>query len=187
MNSEFSMFFFFKFWMSYLFYGHPVVVICNNSHLPGPMFSITSPDPWFAPATVTRDTDSLGTGGAGTRVTEEETPVVTVCSGQCLATDPSARVRSAPGIKLGVTNLLTVTIVVPGYVALSIAISALGAGPLYLLLLPRSVWIILKLILLLENRIFGPLLNTVDVETVEAVVTAPDALSFLDRTDTNQT
>ena len=54
------------------------------------MFSITSPDPWFAPATVTRDTDSLGTGGTGTWGTQEQTPVVTVCSGQFLATDLSA-------------------------------------------------------------------------------------------------
>ena len=115
----------------------------------GPLGVVASLDTWLPLATVTFDGDSLGTSGTGSRMTEQKTFVIAAL--QSLPTYFSTRMWRVPGIKLWITNFLTITKIFLGYLTREISLPTLGTGPAYLLLLGQSVGVILQLYFLLIN------------------------------------
>ena len=101
----------------------------------------------------------------------EKTASVSTISCQGSVTELSAAVRSVPGIKLRIPNLLTITQVVSGYIVGEIFMSTFGTRPSDVFLCFTGI--LLYQIFLLEDRVLGPFLNAIKMKTVVTILTIP--------------
>ena len=111
----------------------------------------------------------------------EQTASVAAIPSQGKVTELSATVGSVPGIKLGIPNLLTVAEVVSRNIIRKVFMSAFGTRPPNVLLCFTRI--LLNQIFLLEDGVFCPFLNAIEVETVVTILTIPYGIILLDRRD----
>jgi len=112
-------------------------------------------------------------------VTQQQTFVG--AAGQLVRAQLATGVRGLPGVQRGVSGLFTVASVVLGDGGRGPGVSALGTTPADRLLFFCTLWVILQLLLLLEDGVLSPPLDAVDVEAGVAGVTAPDGVCPLNR------
>jgi len=129
--------------------------------------------------------DCLRAGGAGPGVAQQEAPVGT--ASQLPGAQLTTGVRRLPGVQGRVPGLGTVAGVVLGDAGGGPGVPTFGTTPADGLLLLHPLGIIFQLLLLLEDGIFGPPLDAVDMEAGVAGPTAPDGVSPLHRRNANQT